>query len=274
MPLVEANGVRLFVKDRGSGTPILFVHGSWSDHHGWDLVVPGLSAQFRTVAYDRRGHSQSEGLDTSGPRVRNAQDLLALVDALDFAPTFAAGSSYGSVILLTAAALRPDAFAGLFVHEPPAVSLLADDAQLAPMLEESGRRMQAVEQLLDEGDVVAGARRFVETVAFGPGQWEKLPARVRDTFVRNAATWRNERRDPQSLTIDLAALSRYPGPVVLSQGTQSPPFFAAVLDRLAKALPQAKRHAFEGAGHAPQLSHPDAYVQALAGFVQANAGGR
>ena len=46
MPTSNINGVRLFWQQRGeSGIPLVLVHGSWTDHHTWDLVAPALATQ-------------------------------------------------------------------------------------------------------------------------------------------------------------------------------------------------------------------------------------
>ena len=74
---------------------------------------------------------------------------------------------------------------------------------------------------------------------------------------------------PQGLTIDLDALSGFTKPALLTQGDQSPPFFGAVLDKVATALPQTERHIYVGAGHNPHMTHPDDYVRTLSGFAAA-----
>jgi pimeloyl-ACP methyl ester carboxylesterase len=72
---------------------------------------------------------------------------------------------------------------------------------------------------------------------------------------------------PQGLTIDVDALSGFTKPVLLTDGDQSPPFFPAVIGKLAIALPQARRHTFVGAGHTPHLTMADDYVRNLLAFL-------
>jgi pimeloyl-ACP methyl ester carboxylesterase len=86
---------------------------------------------------------------------------------------------------------------------------------------------------------------------------------MRAIFVHNAPTFLDELQDPKQLLIDEDALSRLELPVRLTQGSESPPTFAAVLDRLIELIPHAVRETIEGAGHAPQLTHPDRYVQVM-----------
>ncbi|MFB9727932.1 alpha/beta fold hydrolase [Haloechinothrix salitolerans] len=81
------NGVRLaHVDTGGTGDPLVLVHGSWGSHHNWDAVVPELAHRFRVVAYDRRGHSDSDCPLGQGSFADDVADLAALIETLDLAP--------------------------------------------------------------------------------------------------------------------------------------------------------------------------------------------
>ena len=109
-------------------------------------------------------------------------------------------------------------------------------------------------------------------MAFGPGAWEeRLTAAVRETFIRNAPTFLDEARDPDALSGDLDALRGVRVPAVLSQGTESPPTFGLVIDRLAPTMPDCRRNVFQGASHNPHVSHPGAYVRTLVEFARSAA---
>jgi pimeloyl-ACP methyl ester carboxylesterase len=140
---------------------------------------------------------------------------------------------------------------------------------IRPTLRWLGReqRVGAVVELLRAGDAAPGARRFVETVAFGPGAWERLPEATRQTFIANAPTFLDETQDPEGMMVDVQRLGRFTSPALLTHGDQSPAFFPAVVARLARALPNATRHVFAGAGHVPHLTHPQAYVEVVGGFL-------
>src|SRR6185436_1330538 len=97
-----------------------------------------------------------------------------------------------------------------------------------------------------------------------PGEWEKLPASVRATYTKNAHTWADEIADPSSFTIDLARLAAYRGPLTISTGTTSPPFFRAIVDRIAAGVPSARVHRYDGAGHVPYLTHAKEWLTVVA----------
>lgn len=275
MPTATVNGVRLFYTLTGeAGPPLVLVHGSWSDHHGWDRVVPALAERFRVLVYDRRGHSQSARPPGQVSADQHGADLAALVEHLGLAPAHFAGSSFGGSILLRLATRRPDLFRSLALHEPPLLGLLADEPDLVALRRETQARHDAVVARLAAGDLEGGARQFVETVAFGPGAWEQLPAQSRQTFAGNAPTFLSEARDPAGFTVDLGALAGFPRPLLLTRGDASFPFFLPIVDKLVAALPRAETRVYAGTGHVPHLSHPAEYAAALAAFVaDADAGG-
>ena len=89
-------GARIFYKDWGSGQPIVF-------HHGWPLSADDWDAQmlfflqhgFRVVAHDRRGHGRSSQVAEGHDMDAYADDVKALVDALDLTNAVHIGHSTG-----------------------------------------------------------------------------------------------------------------------------------------------------------------------------------
>jgi pimeloyl-ACP methyl ester carboxylesterase len=267
MPVDKINGVKLYWELKGSqGDPIVFVHGSWGDHHNWDQVTDELSQTFRVLTYDRRGHSQSERLSQQGSLEEDSADLVALIDHLHVTPAHIIGNSGGAAVALKTAAKNADLFQSLVVHEPPLFDLLKDTPEAQPYLQAVNSRIEAVTALIKNEEAEEAAKLFVETIAFGPGSWQNLPLQVQQTFIHNAPTFLDETNDPENLYIDTNKLSHFNKPMLLTQGTQSPPFFLMVLDLIAKAIPNAQRRTFEGAGHVPHLSHPKEYIEVVKGF--------
>lgn len=268
MAVAHVNGVRIFHELTGTGdVPLVLVHGSWTSHHSWDAVVQGLAGSFRVLAYDRRGHSQSQRPSGQGSVREDVADLAALIEQLGLAPAWVAGNSFGASIALRLAAERPALLQGLMAHEPPLFSLLADDPAGASMLVEIGQQVGAVSARIASGDHAGAARQFAETVALGPGAWVTLPPELQQTFVVNAPTFLDEVNDPEKFALDLDALKTFHRPALLTSGDQSPPAFAPVVARLAAILPAAERLTFRGAGHIPQATHPQAFVEAVTAFA-------
>ncbi len=268
MPSSRINGVRIHWEMAGdAGEPLVLVHGSWGDHRNWASVAPALARSFRVLTYDRRGHSRSERPPGQGSVRDDVTDLAALLEERRLAPAHIVGSSFGASIVLRLAGTRPELFRSLVAHEPPLFALLEDEPDTRGALTVVRERMSAVVSLLAAGDPTGGARRFVETIVLGPGAWSELPDATKETFVVNAPTWLDEMHDPEALEIELGALSALAAPALLTSGDQSPPFFRAIVDRIASAMPTASSWTYAGAGHVPHQSHPEEYARVVSEFV-------
>jgi pimeloyl-ACP methyl ester carboxylesterase len=197
----------------------------------------------------------------------DADDLAALIEALDLAPANVAANSFGAAIALRAATRRPEVFRTLIAHEPPLFPLLLG-SQFESALGEVQQRIGAVVGLLERGEDPAAAELFVDTIAFGPGAWEEqLSPEMREVFIRNASTFLDETRDPDALQIDLEALGGFDRPALMTSGTASAPFFGPVVDVIAERLPDCRRVTIEGADHLPHISVPKRYVELICTFA-------
>jgi pimeloyl-ACP methyl ester carboxylesterase len=195
-----------------------------------------------------------------------------LVEALYLDPVFLCGNSFGALITLRLAYMRPALVRGFAVHEPPGM-LLLDGPASESMVNSVAARMAPVRELLEAGQDAAAAELFVETVAFGQGAWAQLPSPVRETFVCNAPTYLDEMRDPDGLDLDLAALKAYWAPALLTSSDNSLPVFSPILDRIASALPQSERHLYAGGGHTPHVVLPQEYVRVTLPYALAGEQG-
>jgi pimeloyl-ACP methyl ester carboxylesterase len=268
MATAKVNGLRLYYELTGEkGPPLVLAHGSWDCHATWNRVVLRLAETFRVLTYDRRGHSNSERLLKAGSIHEDTQDLATLMRDLGLIPAWVAGNSSGASIVLRLAGQRPELFRGIIGHEPPLFSLIGDDPAFAPLLQEVKRRLDAAVERIVAGDHAGGAERFVESVALGPGTWAQLPAAVQQMMIENAPTFLDETRDRDQVAFDLNWIRDFSRPALLTLGDQSPPTFAPVVVKLAAALPCAEIQTFEGAGHIPHMSHPDAYVESILAFT-------
>ena len=97
---VPIGDIDLFVVEKGSGPPLLLVHGFPLDHTMWRYQVDALSASRRVIAPDLRGFGQS---GVAGKKIvtmeRFADDLAALLGSLDVhEPIDLCGLSMGGYI--------------------------------------------------------------------------------------------------------------------------------------------------------------------------------
>jgi non-heme chloroperoxidase len=90
------DGTRIFFKDWGNGTPVVFSHGWPLDADAWDSQMLFLVQHgYRVIAHDRRGHGRSSQKSTGNDMDTYADDLAAVLDALDIKGAMMVGHSTG-----------------------------------------------------------------------------------------------------------------------------------------------------------------------------------
>ncbi|UCH75687.1 MAG: alpha/beta hydrolase [Rhodospirillales bacterium] len=60
MPYADADGVKLYYEEAGSGTSIVFVHEFATDHRGWEPQMRYFARRYRCVAFNARGYPPSD----------------------------------------------------------------------------------------------------------------------------------------------------------------------------------------------------------------------
>jgi non-heme chloroperoxidase len=97
MPFVTAkDGAQIYYKDWGNGQPILFSHGWPLSADAWEDQMMFLAARgYRCIAHDRRGHGRSDQPWDGYEYDCFADDVLALVKALDLKDVILVGHSMG-----------------------------------------------------------------------------------------------------------------------------------------------------------------------------------
>jgi 3-oxoadipate enol-lactonase len=99
LPYVQTNSVTLFVTEAGSPDrpPILFSNSLGTTHRMWDAVVEELSAEFRCIRYDMRGHGASTRAAGAYEIGDLADDAVAVLDNLGIEQVHFAGLSLGGM---------------------------------------------------------------------------------------------------------------------------------------------------------------------------------
>ncbi|WP_430424896.1 alpha/beta fold hydrolase [Phenylobacterium sp.] len=97
MPTIAVQpGVDIFYKDWGSGQPIVFSHGWPLSSDDWDAQLMFFANHgYRVIAHDRRGHGRSTQTWDGNEMDTYADDLRALVLALDLRDAIHVGHSTG-----------------------------------------------------------------------------------------------------------------------------------------------------------------------------------
>jgi non-heme chloroperoxidase len=94
--ITTKDGTKLFYKDWGSGQAVVFSHGWPLSADAWDDQLMFLAERgYRVVAHDRRGHGRSSQSWQGNDMDTYADDLAAVLEALDLKGATLVGHSTG-----------------------------------------------------------------------------------------------------------------------------------------------------------------------------------
>ena len=131
--MIEANGLQFYVRDEGSGTPVILLHGFPDTGDLWRKQVPALVQQgFRAIVPDMRGRGRSSKPDAvSDYRLSSiVRDVTGILDALRIERAHVVGHDWGAPVAWLVAALAPER-----VDRLVAISVGAPGAAARPTLE-------------------------------------------------------------------------------------------------------------------------------------------
>lgn len=238
----------------GRGRPVVLLHSSMGSKGQWRALVERMRRSHRLIAIDLHGYGASPMPDARQPftlqhEVRLIESVLnvALLPGESF---HLVGHSYGAAVALQLARWKPYRLLSLALFEPVSVHLL-------PPTHRGRMELEAVrddlQRCADGGEALLGAQRFIDYWT-GAGAFAGLPRSVQMSLATLV---------PKTL-LDFAAVSRekleidayrcISAPVCLFSGTTGPRPPRDVLDALADALPQARRHRVD-AGHMAPVTH-------------------
>lgn len=257
MPTFHASdGAELTFTELGprGGIPLLFLHGWLGDSGSWAPIVERLAKRHRTIALDLRGFGESHA--APGPYLVEtlADDLSALIGALDLDPLVAIGHSMGAAVAQRFAIDRPDAIEGLVLVAPvPASGMSLSPAALQMFREVPGDPVKTAAWLgkltyrQPEPEVVALMRRAASVVR-------------PEVALENLASWTALDFADDAATIETPTL-------VLSPAYDRPITPAIARERVAEIIEGSRFEIIADAGHYVLLERPDAVADAIERFV-------
>ncbi|MEA2215327.1 MAG: hypothetical protein QOK19_888 [Solirubrobacteraceae bacterium] len=239
----------LAVTESGEGPPVVLVHGSVASAELTWRGQRSLAARWRLIAPDRPGFGASAPLERGDFEAEAPLFAELLGDGAHLV-----GHSYGGVIALLAAALRPQAVRSLTISEPGCLGVAAG--------------LPAVDRQIENGCLLyahaaeLSPRDFLVAFRGGAGVTRDTPAQLDGAQLDGARLLMSE-RPPWEADPDWAALSRAGFPKLMLSGGHSE-VFEAVCDAAAERL-GAERATVPGRGHTVPAA--DGYNGALESFL-------
>lgn len=241
MPTATINGVDLSYTERGSGTPLVLLHGFPLDSRVWRGQVEELSSRCRVITPDLRGFGRSPS-DAPFTLESQAEDVRALLATIKALPCVLGGLSMGGYITL--------AFARKYLADLRGVMLV--DTKAEPDTEEGKQgRMKMVELARSKGSPAVAEQMMPKMLNPETGTsrpqvqrelreiMEACPAKT----IEHALLAMRDRPD----STDVLATIAVPSLVIVGEADAITP--PPVAEAMVKRLPKGKLAIIRGAGH-------------------------
>lgn len=254
MPYAEINDTRLHIRQQGTGSVALFVHGFPLDSSMWIEQLTDLCDLRRCIAPDLRGFGRSAPV-TGAPlqMEEHAADLAGVLDLVSEEQADVVGLSMGGYVAMAFASLYPDRVRSL---------ALIDTRAGADSEEGRQGRDALAEQLLTEGRAAIAATMEAGLLApqASVAARARLRSMVENTPYETIVGALGGMRDRVDRTSDLAGYGAPAAVVVGEFDAVTPPSEAELM---VHHLPDAALTVVPGAGHLSPLEQPAAVNEAI-----------
>lgn len=244
---------QLEVETIGEGPAVLLIHGDVVGPRSTWRKQRALGDRWRLILPNRPGFGDSPPLERNDFEVEAPLFAELLGDGAHLV-----GHSYGAVIALFVAALRPEAVRSLTVSEPGCLRVAAGTPVVDEMIANG-------ERLFREGTVIDDDL-FLQLFRSGAGSSHVTPDQLPAELLRGVELLKAERPSWEA-EIPLERLAAAGFPILVLSGGHSPAF-EAVCDALADGV-SAERAVITGRGHTvPSTGEP--YNERLEAFLRAS----
>jgi pimeloyl-ACP methyl ester carboxylesterase len=289
--ITDANGypVQIAYGEKGTGKPLVFLHGMGSWSYNWRHSVAPLSEYFRVICFDAKGYGFSE--KPASRREKSGHQIIELeriIGALSDEPAVIVAESLGAVIALALAENNPQLIARLVVLNVPifpqslphwGMSVLAqtpleilqtiDNLRLAYLFAPLVREIMAIERrgvlfdpsILTQEDVYWITYPFIEF----PGTLVKVAEELQIAAREIEHLQTNK---PNMLTEIQNNLSDIKSPTLILWGEQDSWFPASDGEKLRQRLANAQLQILPNCHHDASSGAAQAVNAAILKFLQ------
>lgn len=262
------DGVDLYFEERGTGPPVVLVHGFAANRRFFREQVNELARSRRVVSVDLRGHGDSTPTERGLRLPQYADDLRQLVGYLGLeAFDVLAWAMGGKVVLDYVDQFGDEDLRRLCLVEVTPKTISEGDWQGRADEYDHAENLDNLQSMVYDWE--GYVERFYVPYVFAPGFADDHPDvfewaadQVKDTVPHVAIhTWiSSSARDYRPVLPEVSV------PCLLARGGESQLYDPAVADYLTDRLPDARAVEFPGAGHALQLESPGPFNEELADF--------
>jgi pimeloyl-ACP methyl ester carboxylesterase len=253
---LDRGGERIAYLDVGAGPAVMLLHSLGTSSALWDDILPALSARYRVIAIDARGHGESTRHQAcSGDDI--ARDVIAVADAAEIDRFALLGISMGGQTAIRVAAESGRRVAALVlssayadVSGPEAEQRLAVAGQMLKKVPMQVFARMYVEQTLNRNTPYASREKLAQQIAaVSPQHYlEALQAICRD--------------DVTPLLHDIVA------PALVLNAAHDASVPKSVSAKLTEGIRGALERTLADAAHLACIDAPNAYVETVLDFLE------
>lgn len=270
MQRAEIGGITLEYEERGSGEPVVFIHGAHMGDTYLPLMTEPALKGYRLIRYRRRGYAGSSRPDGPLSVSGHAADCLALLRKLEAVPAHVVGHSSGGAIALQLALDAPEAVRTLTLLEP-ALLEVPSGAALFEALGPSAQKYEA-------NDKAGAVNAFLQVVCgkeYRRAADLQMPGALDQAAADADAFFTGELPAVGEWTFTKEDAARIKQPVLSVLGANSDaavglPVFGQIHERVLEWMPQAKPFVLPRAAHLLQVENPHDMALGLAAFLKDN----
>jgi len=257
---IPVPGGKLFYEERGSGPPVVLIHGGMLDHRMWDPQVDALSRAHRVIRYDVAGHGQSPAPDSAW---KNYEHLGLLMDALKVERADLAGLSLGGRVAIDFAIARPERVRSLILLDPGLPGFPFTGRDWGARSSERYRARMA-------GDAGKVADLFLRAWLAGP---HRTPAQVEPAVWSKALEMAvpNALKQTEAGELEPPAVGRLGeirAPVLLIEGELDCEDIHLITALIERRVAGARRVVLPGVAHMPNLERPAEVNRLMLDFLR------
>ncbi|MFX1319165.1 MAG: alpha/beta fold hydrolase [Promethearchaeota archaeon] len=252
----QSKSVNLYVDKQGQGQPLVFIHGWAASHRFWKYQIPYFAENHQVIAYDLRGHGDSEQPERGYQVSAHVDDLKILLAKYQIASPVLIGHSLGGMIALQFALdqstiPRALVLVGTSSHPVDSLKRSIQFSFLRFIIRLSRNR----------------AAKFTEKELFGPDVDPQLVEWVNAESLRTPTHVILEiLQDVKKFNLT-ARLSDLNIPVLIINGEFDSATTPNSATQMQQLLPQAQIQVVNGAGHNCMLEKPLAFNSILISFL-------
>jgi len=263
----DINGVEVHYIEKGTGEPLILLHGGLFDYRSWEPQFEEFAKKYRVISYSRRySYPNKNAIDPKyRPAITDAQDLEYLLRKLGVKRVHLVGLSYGAFTGLIFAINNPKMVASMALAEPPAHQLVRDLPGGEGMYQSFLNDLKPMVEAFRLGD----DRRAIVIFNQKMGRdFDKLPVPAATLMLQNA---------PALKAINLASepfpamnkkdLRKLQIPTLIVKGERADGLHASVADEVARLISGAKSIVVPNSGHNTPRDNPQFFNKEVLEFL-------